>query len=515
MITWLHQMFVAPMLEPSFQRALLGGTLVAIVCAVIGCYVILRRMAFLGDALSHAMLAGVVAGYLFMQLLFGMEAHALAMFIGSLIAGFFTVLMVGFVSRVSRLKDDTAIGIMYTGIFALGAILASYFSDRIYIDIYHFVVGSVLSIRDEELWLMGIVTALVLFLVILFYRQLLICSFDPVMAASLGIPVLAFNYLLTACTSLVVVAGVPLVAIILVVGMLVTPAATAYLLCDRLVRMQVVAAVFGVTSVIGGLYLSSWIGNVAPGPVIVFFSTIQFLVVLLVAPQYGMLAGWLRRRQSVSQELVEDVLGSLIRSGTEVVPLATVAAHVQTTSAQLQRAMRWLEKQQFVEAHTEGYKLTSTGHMESRRLQRAHRIWESYLERLGTPSHELHERAHSMEHVHDEEAVDYLDDKLGHPLTDPHGKTIPEDFVDLVPGAVVRASLLREGHCGTIEQVDHPAIVPLVTLGGHVVVGPRKQDGQIWTLRLADGRWLELDHLAADAVFVRLDEHLLNHSSAS
>ncbi len=311
----LYRLFIEPLTEPTYQRALLGGSLVAIVCGVVGCYVILRRMAFLGDALSHAMLAGVTAGYLFMQIFFGAEAHALAMFIGSLIAGFITVIMVGLVSRISRVKEDTAIGVMYTGIFALGAILASFFSDRIHIDIYHFVVGSVLSISDDELWLMAIIAALVLSLIVLFHRHLLITSFDPVMASSLGISVIAVDYLLTACTSLVVVAGVPLVAMILVVGMLITPAATAYLLCDRLNRMQVVAAIFGLTSVLGGFYVSTWIGNIATGPTIVFFATIQFLVVLSVAPRYGLLARWNRIRQSVSQELIEDVLGSLLRRG--------------------------------------------------------------------------------------------------------------------------------------------------------------------------------------------------------
>ena len=307
----LYTLFIEPLTEPTYQRALLGGSLVAIVCGVVGCYVILRRMSFLGDALSHAMLAGVTAGYLFMQIFFGVEAHALAMFVGSLIAGFITVIMVGLVSRISRVKEDTAIGIMYTGIFALGAILASYFNDRIHIDIYHFVVGSVLSISNEELWLMAIIAALVLSLIVLCHRQLQITSFDPVMASSLGISVIAFDYLLTACTSLVVVAGVPLVAMILVVGMLITPAATAYLLCDRLSRMQITAAIFGLTSVFGGFYVSTWIGNIATGPTIVFFATIQFLVVLAVAPRYGLLARWNRLRQSVSQELIEDVLGAL------------------------------------------------------------------------------------------------------------------------------------------------------------------------------------------------------------
>ena len=237
------------------------------------------------------MLAGVTAGYLFMQIFFNRETHAGAMLVGSILAGLFTVVMIGFVVRISRIKEDTAIGVMYTGVFAAGGILASYFSDRIHIDIYHFIMGSVLTISDSDLWIMGLVTAIVMAVVILFFRQFQITSFDPVMAASLGISVVVFDYLLTACTSLVVVAGVPLVGVILVVGMLVTPAATAYLLSDRLSRMQGLAILFGVISVVGGLYTSTWIGKVATGPMIVFWGTIQFLVVLFFAPRYGILGG--------------------------------------------------------------------------------------------------------------------------------------------------------------------------------------------------------------------------------
>ena len=503
----LSDLFIEPLLQPSNQRALLGGSLVAIVCGVVGCYVILRRMAFLGDALAHAMLAGVTAGYLFMQMIFGEEAHALAMLIGSLIAAFVTVTLIGIVSQVSRIKEDTAIGIMYTGIFAFGALLASYFSHRIHIDLYHFIIGSVLSISDGELWLMGGVTAVVLALVILFFRQLQITSFDPVMAASLGISVLAYEYLLTFCTSLVVVAGVPLVGVILVVGLLVTPAASAYLISDRLSRMQWLAALFGVTSVFGGFYLSNWVGTISTGPTIVFFSTVQFLAVLLVAPRYGILANWIRRRSAVSQEVLEDVLGCLRRADDNVMPLATFQQHVEAPPGQVKRALNWLARQDYISEDGRQYSLTDAGRREARRLQRSHRLWESYLKQVGTPEAELHKKAHVLEHVHDEETVDYLDAKLGHPLIDPHGSEIPEDFVHLVPGAVVQAALLREGHSGTIEKVSHKLTGPQITVGGHVTVGPRKEGGKIWTLRLADGRWLELDQGAVDSVLIRLDQH--------
>lgn len=176
-------------------RSLIALALVSSVCSVIGCFIVLRRMSFLADALAHSMLAGVVAGYLLMKLIFGVEASGPGMLLGALLAGFLTVATIGFVTKVSRIKQDTAIGIMYTGIFAVGGFFASYkpLSQHIQVDLYHFVVGSVLSVTDADMWMLVGVTIVVLSAVILFYRHLKLVSFDPVMAAALGIPVLCLT----------------------------------------------------------------------------------------------------------------------------------------------------------------------------------------------------------------------------------------------------------------------------------------------------------------------------------
>jgi manganese/iron transport system permease protein/iron/zinc/copper transport system permease protein len=506
MIDTLYQLVLEPLLHHTyFAKALLAGSLVAMVCGVIGCFIILRRMAFLGDAIAHAMLAGVTAGYLFMQIAFGKDAHAPAMLVGSILAGFVTVAMIGFVSKATRIKDDTAIGIMYTGIFALGGVLASLFSDRIHIDLLHFVMGQVLAVGNTDLWMMAVVTAIVLGLVILFFRHLQLTSFDPIMAASIGIPVVAVNYLLTTCTSLVVVSAVQIVGVILVVGLLVTPAATAYLLSDRLGWMLVVASLFGVTSVVGGLYLSEWI-DVATGSAIVVFSTFQFLVVLIVAPRYGLVAGTLRRRALVPQRLAEDVLGYLSRCIEKPVPVASVLANVDGRSDQIRRALRSLERGELIDVKGDGLRLTKEGRREASRLLRAHRLWETYLEHVGTPSDQLHAQAHLLEHASDEATIDYLDDKLGHPLHDPHGAMIPEDFVDLVPGAEVKASLLREGRAATISGLAPQARSTSLRVGMRITAGPRQDEGRQWTFVLDDKRQIVLDHATADAVTVRLDE---------
>ena len=418
----MYDLLIAPLAEIYFQKALIGGSIVAVVAGVVGCLVVLRRMAFLGDALSHAMIAGVAGGYLVMKLMFGAEAHAPGMLLGSLIAAVATVALISFVARISRVKEDTAIGIMYTGIFALGVVAVSIFRQYIHIDLMHFIMGDILGVADSDLWVSAFVAATVLTVLILFFRHFQIATFDPVMAASIGLPVLFLDYLLTTCVSLVVVSAVSMVGVILVVGLLITPAATAYLLSDRLDKMMWLAALFGVTSVIGGLYLCVWLDS-AGGGAIMLFCTLQFLVVLAVAPKYGLLARWLRMRNMVPQQVIEDVLTIILRYG-QVTPIEVIRKYIESGKG-LMRALKRMENDGLLKNGSEGYRLTEKGRMEANKVLRAHRLWEAYLDTIGTPQEELHPTAHRLEHISDHNTVDYLDEQLGNLESDPHGKTIP------------------------------------------------------------------------------------------
>lgn len=425
MTEWLSRVFLAPLGEVYFQKALIGACAVAIVSGVVGCLVILRRMAFLGDALSHAMIAGVAGGYLVMKLLFGLEAHAPGMLLGSLIAAVVTVALIGFVSKVSRVKEDSAIGIMYTGIFALGVVVVSIFRQYIHIDLMHFIMGDVLGISDADLWASVVVAALVLSVVVLFFRQFQISSFDPVMAASIGLPVVLLDYLLTTCVSLVVVSAVNMVGVILVVGLLITPSATAYLLSDRLSRMMWLAALFGVTGVAGGLYLSVWLDS-AGGGAVMLFSTLQFIVVLIVAPNYGLLARWLRLRRMVPQQVQEDILGTAYRNIGQATSAETFTKYVED-GGKLAIALKNMVRDGLLEPAAGGYALTRAGEEEAGKVLRAHRLWETYLAHVGTPREQLHSQAHKLEHIRDRETVRYLDKKLGEPKLDPQGREIPRE----------------------------------------------------------------------------------------
>ena len=505
MTDWLYNVLIDPISSGSTQKALIGGCLIAVVSGVVGSIIVLRRMVFLTDALSHSMLAGVVCSYLFLRIVVGSDgADGPSLLLGAILAGLVTVAMVSFVSRVSRIKEDTAIGMMYTAIFAMGAVLASIYRHLIHIDLYHFVVGQVLGVSDGDLWAMALITAVTLSIVILFFRQLQLVSFDRIMAASIGIPVLLLDYTLTACTSLVVVGAVNMVGVIQVVGLMVTPAATAYILCDRLSRMMVLAAVFGITSVVGGIYLMAWTGNFPPGASIVLVSTAQFLIVLTVAPRYGLIADTIRRLRLVPEQVVEDVLGSIRRGKGQPVSVETIHQYVDAPAQQVQRAIDALLRRDWIDHSQDAFVLTKVGKREARRLLRAHRLWEAYLDHVGVAQKDLHQQAHALEHLHDEEAIDYIDDKLGHPLTDPHGAEIPEDFVHLVPGHEVKAALLRRGHRALVTDVQPPAAESGLLTNMEITVGDRRDEGNTWILLTDGGREIELNHTAADAVTVKL-----------
>lgn len=483
-------------------KALIAGTFISISCGVIGCFIILRRMAFLADAVAHSMLAGVVASYLIFRALFDIRAHSVIILVGALLAGLLTAALIGFVTRVSRIKEDAAIGIMYTGIFALGGFFASIkaLGEYIDIDLVGFIAGSVVATSLADLWTLAIICCIVFTVVILFYRQLLLTSFDPVMAAAIGIPVLGIEYLLTACTSLVVVSGVNIVGVILVVALLITPAATAYLLFDRLNHMLVASALFGMLGFYSGYFVSLWIGN-APGPSVVVMSSLIFLVTLALAPRYGLIADWIRKRNQIPQELMEDILGYLmkndgVRKERDIVKNVTVRNH--STRA----AIRSLIRNGLALLSGGRITLTSEGTAEARRLRRAHRLWESYLSSTGLDSNEIHQQAHLLEHVHDEDAVDYLDHKLGHPLTDPHGSEIPQDFVHTESGSPVRLSLLREGDVAEILEPGCLGSRADCQPGAMLEVGPRREKN-VWTATVKDsGKTIELEHDDADTVLV-------------
>lgn len=283
MIHWLTQPFTLEFM----QRALIASLIVGVVCSVLGCFVVLRAMAFLGDALAHAILPGVAIAYL-------LGANLLA---GALIAALIVAVGIGLFSRRGAVKEDTAIGILFAAALALGVVLIS--TVRSYaVDLTHILFGNVLGVSTGDLWLTGLLAAAVLATVFLLYKEFLLASFDPVLAHTLGRRPELLRFVMLILLALTVVVSLQTVGVGLVAAMLVTPAATAFLLTRRLSRMMALSAAIGAASSVAGLYFSYYL-NVASGAAVVLTATVVFMVAFVVAPQRGLLARRAAARRAV------------------------------------------------------------------------------------------------------------------------------------------------------------------------------------------------------------------------
>jgi len=273
MFTWLF----APFSYGFMQRGLTAGLIVGILCAVIGCYVVLKGMAFLGDAMAHAILPGIAVAYL-------LQGNLL---IGALIAAIIVALGISFFSREGTIKEDTAIGIFFAAALSLGVALIS--SIRTYaVDLSHILFGNVLGVSTNDLVLTGGLALLILGMIFALYKYFLVVSFDPILAATLRLPVNLLRTSLMVLLALTVVVSTQTVGVGLVAAMLVTPGATAYLLTRRLPTMMVVAALLGALASLVGLFASYYL-NIASGAAIVLSATLFFILAYFFSPQKGIL----------------------------------------------------------------------------------------------------------------------------------------------------------------------------------------------------------------------------------
>jgi ABC-type Mn2+/Zn2+ transport system permease subunit len=280
MIGWLTDPFTLAFM----QRALVASLIVGVVCSVIGCFVVLRAMAFLGDALAHAILPGVAIAYL-------LGANLL---VGALVAALTVAVGIGFFSRRDGIKEDKAIGILFAAALALGVVLIS--TVRSYAtDLTHILFGNVLGVTVGDLWLTGLLGLAVLVTLLALFKEFQLASFDPVLAHMLGKRPELLRFGMLILLALTIVVSLQTVGVGLVAALLVTPAATAYLLTRRLPAMMAVSAAVGAVSSVAGLYASYYL-DVASGAAVVLTATALFLLAFVAAPRRGLLARRWRRR---------------------------------------------------------------------------------------------------------------------------------------------------------------------------------------------------------------------------
>lgn len=254
------------------QNALVTSIVIGVVAGVVGCFIILRGMSLMGDAISHAVLPGVAISYIF----------SINFFIGAILFGLFASIIITFISNNSKIKGDTAIGITFSSFLALGVILIGFANSST--DLFHILFGNVLAVQDVDKWLTIGIATIVLIVVWLFFKPLLLTSFDPNMAKAFGVRVNAYHYLLMALLTVVSVTAMQSVGTILIVALLITPAATAYLYTKSLRNMIFLSAFFGALASVIGLFIG-YSFNLAVGSTIVLTATSIFLISFLVSPK--------------------------------------------------------------------------------------------------------------------------------------------------------------------------------------------------------------------------------------
>lgn len=265
--------FFQGLLEFHFlQNALITAIVIGVVSGVVGCFIILRGMSLMGDAISHAVLPGVALSYIF----------GINFFVGAIVFGVIASIMITYIKGNSIIKGDTAIGITFSSFLALGVILIGVANSST--DLFHILFGNILAVQDSDKWVTIAVSAVVLAFVVLFFKELLLTSFDPVMAQAMGINVSFFHYLLMVLLTLVSVTAMQSVGTILIVAMLITPAATAYLYATSLKIMLMLSATIGACSSVIGLFIG-YSFNVAAGSSIVLTAAAFFVISFFISPK--------------------------------------------------------------------------------------------------------------------------------------------------------------------------------------------------------------------------------------
>ncbi len=270
----INSFITEPIAHEFMRKAILISTLITSVCGLLSSFLTLKGWALMGDAVSHAVMPGVVVAY----------AIGVPLSIGAFVFGVGSVALIGFIKHKSRIKEDTVIGLVFTGFFALGIVLISKITSDI--DLMHILYGTPLGIPLSDVKQTIFISLLVVLLLSIFRKDLMLYCFDPRHAKTIGINVSFLHYLLLTCLSLAAVVGLQAVGIVLVVAMLITPGATAYLLTDKFDELSIISVLSSIISSLIGIYLSYWL-DIAPGGSIVLVQTFIFLFAFLFAPRYG------------------------------------------------------------------------------------------------------------------------------------------------------------------------------------------------------------------------------------
>lgn len=418
--------------DPVVRAAVIGSILLGISCGLLGSFLVVRKLALAGDALAHAVLPGVALGFLW-----SMTKDPVAMAIGAVGAGMLGTAGVTWIKETTHIKEDSALGLVLGSFYAVGIALITMIQglpegNKSGLD--KFLFGQAAALSTADLWLMGAVTLIGGLVVTLLYKELLTASFDPGFAQVAGLPVRFLQAMLMLLLAFAVVTGLQAVGAVLVSAMLITPAAAAYLLTDRMPRMLTLAAVFGVLAGLLGVFLSFMRSNLPTGPFMVVSASAVFVGAFFFAPRHGVVPRWWRTHRQRDRVRNENTLKAVYQVreahgfADERVTVDELALRLRESTAETRRRLVALHRANYasplddedrVSLHPEGW-------LRACAVVRNHRLWELYLTNSAhyAPDH-VHDDAEVIEHILGEETVRRLERLLDFPERDPHGKLIP------------------------------------------------------------------------------------------
>jgi manganese/zinc/iron transport system permease protein len=416
--------------DPNTRYVVLGVVLMSCGSAVLGCFTFLRKKALIGDAIAHAVLPGVCAGFLLSG-----EKNPLLLLLGAFCTGWLSVYAVDYIKKNSRLKEDAAIGLVLSVFFGVGILLLTYIqhsgnSSQSGLD--SFIFGKAASLVSADVFVFGSVSVVVILVVFFLYKELTLVSFDEQYAVSIGFPVKILEFILTTLTVLAVISGIQAIGVVLMAAMLITPAAAARFWTNRLPVMLVLASLFGIIAGIGGAFISYQASGMPTGPWIVLLISAIAILSFLFAPQKGLAYRWNIRRKHKRVMMEENILKAFYQLGEQDKNFFNERTMTELSDKRGYSAIvltNWfsiLIKHGYLKHANGKYVLTEEGRLKGQRVTKLHRLWEMYLTeyvRLA-PDH-VHEDAENIEHIITPELEKKLEEQLRYPNKDPHDSTIP------------------------------------------------------------------------------------------
>lgn len=408
----------------------IGTIILGASAAVVGSFTFLRKRALIGDAIAHAILPGICIAFLFSG-----TKNYLFLIIGAFISGWISILLVDYISKNSKIKEDTAIGLILSVFFGFGILLLTYIQqsgNAAQTGLDSFLFGKAASMVQQDVIIFSVISILLVITVTLFYKELQLISFDEAFGQSMGLPVKGLVFMLSSLTVLAVVTGIQAVGVVLMAALLITPTAAAKYWTGYLPRILLLAAFIGGFSGFSGTFISYIAPNMPTGPWVVMVLSVIAFGSILFAPQKGIVAKWLRQvhhKQRIQDENIIKVFFQIAeaeKSFGEPKTIKMIREKRFYSDKLINKILKRLKRHGYLFQNKEGYYLSPFGQKKAARLVKLHRLWELYLtEYLRIAPDHVHEDADTIEHLITPELEKRLEEKLGYPKVDPHNSEIP------------------------------------------------------------------------------------------